>query len=270
MANGFETIIAERRGAVVCVTLNIPERRNPLTAQMVGELSTALRDAVADGALCAIVTGAGKGFCAGGDVTSMASGFGGVSSRSAAGPWLARDGVLSYYRACLSVAELDIPTIAAVNGPAVGAGLNLALACDIRLAASTAKLAASFLRIGLPPGMGSSWLLTRAVGAAKAAELIFTAEPVGAEEAQRIGLVNRVVAPERLMDEAWAMAERIAAGPPLQTRITKQALRLAMHHDHETVLQFEAMAQAVSSETDDLREGLSAFLEKRSPEFKGR
>jgi enoyl-CoA hydratase/carnithine racemase len=198
----------------------------------------------------------------------MASGFGGGDGPAA--PWRARDGILLYYRACLSLADLPIPTIAAVNGAAVGAGLNLALVCDIRLASSSAKLAASFLRIGLPPGMGSTWLLTEAVGAAKAAELIFTAEPVTAQEAERIGLVNRVVAPEALMDEAWAMAAKIAAGPPIQLRMAKQALRLAQAADHETVMEFEAMSQAVAAQTSDLAEGLAAFLQKRDPEFKGR
>jgi 2-(1,2-epoxy-1,2-dihydrophenyl)acetyl-CoA isomerase len=261
----YGTVLVERRQHVVCVTLNIPERRNPLTYQMVTELRDALGRSVDAGARTAIITGAGKGFCAGGDIGSMSSGFGGGG-----GPASARDGVLTFYKAAMGVAGLPIPVIAAINGAAVGAGLNLALACDIRIAASGAALAASFLRIGLPPGMGSSWLLTRLVGPAKAAELIFTAEPVCAEEAERIGLVNRVVPPESLVDEAWAMATKIAAGPPLQTRMSKQALRLALEHDHETLLQFEAMAQAVSSQTEDMREGLTAFLEKRRPEFKGR
>lgn len=262
----YETILVERRDDAVCVTLNLPERRNPLTVQMVGELGGALGEAVGAGVRAAIITGAGKGFCAGGDVSSMAAGFGGGGE---GGPWRARDGVLHFYRAVMAVAELPIPVIAAINGAAVGAGLNLALACDVRLAARGAKLAASFLRIGLPPGMGSSWLLAKTVGPALAAEMLFAGEPVEAERAERIGLVNRACEPGSLMDEAWAMASRMAAMPPIQARMTKQALRLAMQADHEMVMQFEAMAQATAAQTEDLREGLTAFLEKREPRFRG-
>lgn len=268
MARAYDEILVDVREDVVGVTLNAPERRNALTATMAAEVADALASAVAGGARAAVITGAGKGFCSGGDIAMMSTGLGGTGGRG--GAPASRDGVLAYYRTVMTVAELPVPVVAAVNGAAVGAGLNLALACDVRYASEHAKFYASFLRIGLPPGMGASWLLQRAIGAGRAAEMIYSAEPVDATEAERIGLVNRVLPAADLVEASWALAAKIAAGPPAATRMTKQALRLASWADHETVLQFEAMAQASLSGTADLAEGLSAFLEKRPPRFEGR
>lgn len=260
----FSTITYETSGGIATITLNQPERRNALSWDMAKELAAAISEAKRDpGVRVLVLTGSGKSFCAGGDVKSMAEGMEKPLFES-------RDMILEYYRTALAVTEVEVPTIASINGHAIGAGLTLALACDLRLAAREAKMGATFLQIGLHPGMGTTYFLPRTVGIARACELIFTARVIEAEEAERIGLVNRVVPAEDLAEETRKLAEEIAAGPHLAMKMAKKSIYRGTTCDLESVLDFESYAQAACTQTEDLREGITAFIQKRKPEFKGR
>jgi enoyl-CoA hydratase len=180
-----------------------------------------------------------------------------------------RDRMLPFYRAWLSIRELDVPSVAAVNGHAIGAGLCLALACDLRYVARGAKLSAPFTQLGMHPGMACTWLLPEVVGMAVARELLLTGRAVDAGEALRIGLVNGVSEPGALLDDALAVAGRIAGAAPVAVRLTTAGLRDGGHRSMEEALQYEALAQPVTFATEDLREGLAATREKRKPSFTG-
>jgi 2-(1,2-epoxy-1,2-dihydrophenyl)acetyl-CoA isomerase len=162
------------------------------------------------------------------------------------------------------------PLIAAVNGPAAGAGMNIALACDIRIASTTARFGETFVKRGLHVDWGGTYFLPRIVGMAKACELIFTGEIIDAEEALRLGMVSQVVAPEALMPSVHELAQNIAAGPPIAIRLAKRALYRSQDGDLRAALEFETYAQNICSETEDAREGITAFVEKRLPRFQGR
>jgi enoyl-CoA hydratase len=181
-----------------------------------------------------------------------------------------RERMLPFYRAWLSVRDLEVPVIAAVNGPAVGAGLCLALACDIRYASADASFSAPFARLGMHPGMAATYLLPEAVGYARARELLLTGRRVGAEEALRIGLVSAVYSAADLLDEVMVTARIVAESAPLAVRLTKNALAYAGHHSIEAALDWEALAQPVTMASADLREGLAAQAERRPPHFTGR
>jgi len=256
--------IDRRDDGVVTLTLALPDRRNAMT----GELTAAWSEAVAGlrgdrSARCVVVTGEGSAFCAGGDLSWIAE-----------SPDLSvdsiRDRMLPFYRAWLSIRELDVPSVAAVNGHAIGAGLCLALACDLRYVARGAKLSAPFTQLGMHAGMAATWLLPEVVGMATARELLLTGRAVDADEALRIGLVNGVSEPATLLDDAVAVAGRIAAAAPVAVRLTTAGLRGGGHRSMEEALQFEALAQPVTFATEDLREGLSATREKRKPNFTGK
>src|SRR4051794_11176008 len=255
--------VDRRDDGVVTLTLSLPDRRNAMT----GELTAAWGEQIASlrgdrSVRCIVVTGAGSAFCSGGDLSWIAE-----------SPDLnvdaIRDRMLPFYRTWLSIRELEAPSIAAVNGPAVGAGLCLALACDLRYAARTAKLSAPFTQLGMHAGMAATYLLPEAVGIARARELLLTGRAVTADEAVSIGLVNGVSDPDRLLDDVLEVAARIAGAGPIATRLTKAGLRAGGHRSLEDALQYEALAQPVTFATDDLREGLAATREKRKPEFKG-
>lgn len=248
---------------VVLVTLANPEQRNAMSGPMTDAWRATMRDLAGDREVrCVVVTGEGSAFCSGGDTSWIAA-----EPEATVEELRAR--MLPFYRAWLSVLELDVPTLAAVNGPAIGAGLCLALACDLRFAAEEARLGAPFVRLGMHPGMAATWLLPDVVGAAHARDLLLTGRTVDAAEALRIGLVSRVVPGERLLDEALAAASGIAATAPVPSRLTTRALR-AGHADLETALQWEALAQPVTLATEDLREGLDAARGRRQPRFAGR
>jgi enoyl-CoA hydratase len=210
-----------------------------------------------------VVTGEGSAFCAGGDLSWIAE-----------SPDLTvdaiRDRMLPFYRTWLSIRQLEAPSIAAVNGPAVGAGLCLALACDLRYAARGAKLSAPFTQLGMHAGMAATWLLPEAVGIAAARELLLTGRAVQDDEALRLGLVNGVYDAETLLEETLEVAARIAGAGPIATRLTKAGLRAGGHASLEEALQYEALAQPVTFATDDLREGLAASRDKRKAQFTGR
>jgi enoyl-CoA hydratase/carnithine racemase len=261
---GTPLVIAEKKDRIVTLTLNNPDRRNAIGVEMVDELFTAVEEIKGDSEVSAVVlTGAGKGFSSGGDVTSMAQPPG-IGEDEAVGF------LKNFYLKSLSVMEIPVPTIAAVNGHAIGAGCMLALACDMRIVSAEAKLGLGFVKIGLHPGMGTSFFLPRLVGKARAYELLLTGEPVTGEEAVRIGLVNRAVEPERVMDEALELAGKIARGPAVPIRRMKYSIGGTYDRDLAETLDLEARIQVECFKTEDLKEGITAFLEKREPYFKGR
>jgi enoyl-CoA hydratase len=205
---------------VLRLTLDRPEQRNALTAQMASELRTAVAGADSDRSVrVVIVTSSGPAFCAGADLGALGSGAGTLAER--------RSILAEYYRAFLDLRDLRVPTIAAVHGPAIGAGLNLALCCDLRILSREARLAAPFLKLGIHPGGGCSWLLTRIAGTAAARELLLLGEPVGAERAFQLGLASALVEPEELQQAAVARATAIALLPGPVVRDLKQTLGLA-------------------------------------------
>jgi len=249
---------------VVLVTLDHPDQRNAMTAPMTQAWSDLMADLRDDRDVrVLVVTGAGSAFCSGGDTSWIAS-----EPDATVADLRAR--MLPFYRAWLSVLELDVPTIAAVNGPAIGAGLCLALACDLRYAATGARFAAPFVRLGMHPGMAATWLLPDVVGPAHARDLLLTGRTVGADEALRLGLVSAVEEQERFLDTVLATADGIAATAPVASRLTTRALRGGGHADLGSALAWEALAQPVTLATDDLQEGVRAARERRIPRFSGR
>jgi 2-(1,2-epoxy-1,2-dihydrophenyl)acetyl-CoA isomerase len=258
---GYETIIVEQGGVIATVTLNRPEARNALDFAMRGELLAALDEIEASPTTrVVILTGAGGHFCAGGDVKAM-------RRRHTAAEGRGRVELLN--RAVLRLVNFPLPTIAMVDGYAVGAGSNLALCCDLIVASDRAKFGELFCKIGLAVDGGGTWLLPRLVGMARAKELVFTGDIVDAAEALRIGLVNRVVPATELEAATRALAEKIAAGPPLALRLDKQALNRAAATDLAAALEVEAFAQGLAVASDDHQEGVAAFFDKRPPKFKG-
>jgi enoyl-CoA hydratase/carnithine racemase len=210
-----------------------------------------------------IVTGAGPAFSSGGNVRDMRRFFE-EDIPPAAIREEYRQGI---QRIPLALYNLDVPTIAAVNGPAVGAGCDLACMCDIRIAAQSALFAESFIRIGIIPGDGGAWLLPRVIGMSKAAEMSFTGDPVDAQEALACGLVSRVVPDDRLMEEARSLAARIARHPGPTMRMTKRLLREGQHTKLDSLLELSAAYQAIAHKTPQHKEAVMAFIEKRKPEF---
>jgi 2-(1,2-epoxy-1,2-dihydrophenyl)acetyl-CoA isomerase len=256
------TVRVEQADSIATLTLNRPEARNALDLAMREGLEAALRSLEADaGVRVLVLRGAGEHFCAGGDVKFM------QARRMTAAEGEQR--VESMNRAILALARFRTPTIAMVDGYAVGAGCNLALACDLVVASDRARFGEVFARLGLVPDGGGTWFLTRRVGLARAKELVFTADPIPAAEAERIGLVNRVVPAAELAAQTLALARRIAAGPPRALAMAKSLLTRGLALDLETSLQWEALVQGLMIESEDHREGLAAFFEKRPPRFTG-
>ncbi|HSJ97172.1 MAG TPA: enoyl-CoA hydratase-related protein [Myxococcota bacterium] len=269
MAEGLRV---ERRDAVALVVFDDPERRNAMTEAMGAALASAVARLAGDEAVRAVVlTGAGAAFSAGGDLAMIEARA--EAGRAAPGePQRGRNRAFmrSFYSLFLSLRELPQPTLAAINGPAIGAGLAVALACDLRIAARNARLGLNFTRLGIHPGMGSTWTLPRLVGPAHAADLLLTGRTIDAAEAERIGLVNRAVAPEELLPQALATAEQMAACAPLAVRGARRALRDALTASLDEQLDFEAEQQALCYESADLAEGLAAARERRAARFTGR
>jgi 2-(1,2-epoxy-1,2-dihydrophenyl)acetyl-CoA isomerase len=254
------TIIVESRAGYRVVTLNRPERLNALTVEMAGALMEALEAADKDRECRAVLlTGAGRGFCAGQDLTEIAD----------ARPPEIGELLENYNPLVLKLRGLPIPVVCAVNGVAAGAGANLALACDIVLAARSASFVQAFAKIGLVPDCGGTWLLPRLIGEARARALSMLADPVPAETAAEWGMIWRAVADEQLMPEAEALAARLAAGPTAALGLIKQALDESAINELEDQLDLEAELQEEAAESPDYAEGLRAFLAKRPPSFTG-
>jgi len=247
---------------VAVLTLNRPEARNALDLAMRTDLEAALTRLGADAAIrVLVVRGAGEHFCSGGDLKFMQSG------RTTAGEGQAR--VEAMNRAIVLLARFRTPTIAMVDGVAVGAGMNLALACDLIVASDRARFGEVFAKIGLIPDGGGTFFLARRIGLARAKELCFTAEIIDATAAERLGIANRIVLAAALETETLALARRLADGPPHALAAAKILLDRGLHLDLETSLAWEALAQGLMMETTDHREGLAAFFEKRPPRFGG-
>ncbi len=257
------------RPSIGVLTFEDPERLNAMTEAM----GVALADHVAalrgEPTLRAVVlTGAGRAFSAGGDLGMIGSRAASGSSHPGGPPRrINRDSMRAFYKLFLSIRDLACPTVAAVNGAAIGAGLCVALACDLRVAARDAKLGLNFTRLGIHPGMAATWTLPRLVGPARAAELLYTGRILDGEEAAQIGLVNRAVAREEVLREALALARACATSAPRAVRGVKRALGRALSVSLEDQLSFESERQAECFESQDLKEGIAAVREKREPVF---
>jgi len=264
-----DLILSAFEEGVLTLTLNQPEQRNPISDPATIEaLITAITAADADIAVrVVILTGAGSAFSTGGNIQTMKAG-GGLNDPA---PVLTRRNYRNgIQRLPLLFEAIEVPVIAAVNGPAIGAGCDLACMCDVRIASDRAKFAESFVKLGIVPGDGGAWLLPRVVGFSKASEMALTGDVLDASEALAAGLVSKVVPAAELMDAARALAGRIAANPPHAVRMTKRLLREARLASLTTILEASAAAQALCHTTSDHEEAVNAFLEKRRPTFVGR
>jgi enoyl-CoA hydratase/carnithine racemase len=258
----------ELEPGIVQLTLDAPGARNAIDDAMAAQLVEEVGRLGADESVrCVILTGAGEAFCAGGNVKDMLAGRGMFGGSSAQMRQAYRAGIQNVP---LALHNLEVPVIAAVNGVAVGAGLDLSLMCDLRIAAEGASFAESFVRLGLISGDGGAWLLQRAIGPARAAQLTLTAQTIDAAAALAWGLVSEVVPAERLLPRALVLARVIAAHPPLSVRMNKRLLRDSAAVPLATALEFAAALQAVAQHTEDHREALRAFADKRPPRFVGR
>jgi enoyl-CoA hydratase/carnithine racemase len=270
---GTEELLCSLEGHVATITLNRPEKRNALSDNLTPALRQTLLDLDAHPAVrCVVITGAGTAFCAGGDVSGMGENRSRSADPDSRRPRL-EDAIrtLKHKQETLTVRlhELSKPTIAALPGPAAGAGLSIALACDLRIAADTAFVTTAFANIGLSGDYGCSWLLSRLVGVSRAKELFYTARRVSAEEAMALGIFNEVVPFDGLAARAAELAAEIAAGPPIAIRYMKENLNRASVADLRTCLEMEADRMVRCTRTEDHREAVKAFLDKRKPEFSG-
>lgn len=263
-----DPVLYDQAGTVVTITLNRPDMRNPISERaMVDGIVAALERIEADRSVhAAILTGAGTAFSSGGDLRKMNEDADQRAKMPALTPRYYKQGI---QRIPLAFERLDVPIIAAVNGPAIGAGLDLACMCDIRIASESARFAESFVKVGIIPGDGGAWLLPRVVGYSRACEMAFTGDMLSAAEALECKLVSRVVPDAELLPTAQALAAKIAANPPHAVRMAKRLIMEGRHVRIDTLLEMAATMQALAHATADHREAVSAFLEKRAPVFKG-
>lgn len=253
----------QREENVVVLTLNEPEHRNSLSDTLRDALDDHLQTVSRDPSVRALVlTGAGQAFCAGGNFDRF--------KRMISGEIDVIEAQKQIQRIVFTLRNLDRPVLAALNGPAMGAGAGIALACDLRVAAPAARFGFVFAQRGLHPDSGTTYFLTRTVGPAKAAELFLLGDLVGADEALRLGLVNRVVAAEELLPQTMELAQKLASGPTKALALTKRSLYRAQHLDLMSAMQVESEALALCFQTEDAQEGANAFLEKRAAVFRGR
>src|SRR5246127_2948976 len=258
-------LLVERDRAVVTATLNRPHERNSFSECAPAEIEEFCAWVSADDSINAVVvTGAGSAFCAGGNLKHMRERAG----MFAGSPYQLRNNYRrGIQRIPLALYELEVPVIAAVNGPAIGAGLDLACMCDIRIASENATFAESFVKLGIVPGDGGAWLLPRVIGLPKASLMAFTGDSINAEKALDWGLVAQVAPPADLVSKAQALARRIAANPAHALRLTKRLLREGQHMRLDSLLELSAADQALAHHTEDHLEAVNAFLEKRKPGF---
>lgn len=263
-----DIVLSDLSEGILTLTLNQPEARNPISsAPAIEALCGAIEQADRDiGCRVVIITGAGSAFSTGGDIATMRVG-GGLNDPS---PSVTRRNYRNGIQRLPRLFEsIEVPVIAAVNGPAIGAGCDLACMCDIRIASEKAKFAESFVKMGIVPGDGGAWLLPRVVGWSKASEMAFTGELLDAAAALACGLVSKVVPADALMDEARALAAKIAANPPHAVRMTKRLIRESRLASLSSILEASAAAQALCHTTRDHQEAVDAFFEKRPPLFNG-
>ena len=262
-----DPVLFEREGPVATVTLNRDETRNALSDEVVDGLLAAMACAENDSSIsCVILTGAGKAFSSGGNLRDI----GAMTAEKAMSPLEIEDWYKNgIQRMPLMMEKLTVPVIAAVNGPAIGAGNDLATMCDMRIASTKARFAESFLKVGIIPGDGGAWFLPRIIGYARAAEMLYTAEAIDAAKALEWGLVSQVIEPEDLMGAARAMATKVVANPPFTLRKGKEIMLAAQRMGLEDSLAKAATTQGILQQMQDHQEAVNAILEKRSPKFKG-
>jgi 2-(1,2-epoxy-1,2-dihydrophenyl)acetyl-CoA isomerase len=249
-----------REGGVLTITLNRPDVLNAFNADLHRALGAALEDARAEDVRAVVITGAGRGFCVGQDLTEFREAAGDIAGRLRG----------SYHPNILAIRALEKPVVAAVNGPAAGAGLSLACACDVRLASDEATFVPAFINIGLVPDSGSTYLVRRLLGTARAFEWMSSGRRLTAAEAHAWGLVSEVVEADRLEARTAELADELAALPTRGIALTKRLFDHAEHTTLEEQLELEAQLQAAATRTHDFAEGVAAFLEKREPRFEGR
>ena len=261
----YEAVQLEQRGEVAIVTLNRPANLNALTVDVARDFNAAVRESIEKRARALVLTGAGRAFSAGGDLREMQK----IASRDGRVEAFFDEPLRMLNETIMLIRQTPIPFIAAVNGVASGGGCNLALACDLVIAAEGAKFNQAFIKIGLSPDCGGTFILPRLVGWKRAAELMFTGDMVTAQQALEMGMINAVTPDSELMSRALAMAERLAAAPTAAIAQIKRLLEASAVNDQETQLGLERKAQIESGKTKDFIEGVSAFLEKRPPRFVG-
>jgi enoyl-CoA hydratase/carnithine racemase len=258
-------VLYEVRNHVATITLNRPENRNSMTNDVLEGVLSAVSEVRADDDVrCLVITGKGKSFCAGADFKSQ------VQREAPGRRLMPNERSFAMYQPFLSVLDVEVPVIGALNGHAIGGGLGLALVCDIRVANAEAKYGANFVRLGLHPGMATTYLMPRFVGLPRAAELLLTGRIVTGTEAAEMGLANYAVPPDQVLPKAQELAAEVAGCAPIAVRWTKRSLYRNVDWDPRSAAEAEAAAQSRTIETEDHREGVTALLEKRPPEFKGR
>ena len=259
----YETILTERKGDVLVLTLNRPERLNAASLQMAEDIKLALYD-IGD-ARALLITGAGRAFCSGADLQAR-----GDDSAVTGGDSSHRALMNGYNPALSQIMRLNVPVVTAVNGPAAGVGCSIGLAGDFVFAGKSAYFLQAFVNIGLVPDGGSTWLLTKAIGKPRATQMMMLGERIGAEQAEQWGLIYKAVDDAALMDEALAMATRLAAGPTVALATMRRNIMTALDGTFDEVLRAEAEGQRIAGGSQDAREGGLSFLEKRKPAFKGK
>lgn len=263
-------VLYQVEDAIATITLNRPERMNSFSPGLLSGWEQSIRRATEDDDVrVVVVTGAGRAFCAGADLKAQGDANYAVAAERNAGE--RRNSLRhSVHRVPQALQYLDKPYIAAVNGAAVGAGMDMVSMADIRIASDQARFGMSYVNVGLIPGDGGAWLLPRIVGVSKALELIWTGEIFGAEQALEFGYVQRVVPHDSLMDETYAFARRLTEGPPIAMQLAKRLVYRALNQPFPEALEAAQAAMAMVQSTDDSREGPRAFVEKRKPQFTGR
>jgi len=261
----YQNIIVGEREGIATITLNRPDKLNALNDQMVEELISAIGDIEENQSVrVLVITGAGRAFCAGGDITEV------ETEALKLGSEEARQYGRHWQKIILGLHRLSKPTIAMVNGVAIGGGFDIALACDMRVGSENAKFLVGYTRVGVFPDLGGTWLLPRIIGMARAAEFIFTNDPIGAKEAEGMGLLNRLVTASELETKTMELARKIAKGPPIAIRLGKLQLYKGLEMDLETALEFEIASVTIAFASKDYREALAALSENREPMFEGR
>jgi 2-(1,2-epoxy-1,2-dihydrophenyl)acetyl-CoA isomerase len=259
-------LLIEKKGKVGVITLNRPDKLNAFNDELTFRLQDALKELEKDKDVRAIViTGAGRGFCAGQDLQSRS-----ISQEVGERPSLGDSIRRRYNPIVAKIRRMEKPIICAVNGVAAGAGASLAFACDFRIAGENVSFIQSFTKVGLVPDSGSTFLLPRLIGATKAFELMLSAEKLPAAEALKLNLINKVVPEAEVMKEAMELADKLAAGPTKAFALTKRAVNRAIFHDLEELLEYEANLQEIAGRSDDFQEGVKAFVEKRTPAYTGK
>ena len=267
----YETIILDKKEHIASLTLNRPEQLNAITFQMVDELVSAFDDIDHDDEIrVLVITGAGRGFCAGADVGGMTGNQAEGASESRGAEERRQRLLRQAGRTIPRIQKMQKPVIAMVNGVAAGAGFDMALACDIRVGSENARFMNAFVRIGLFPGWGGTWFYPRVMGLGKALEFLFTGDFLEAKEAERLGVLNRLVPAAELEKETMALAGKLASGPPIAIKLMKLQVYEGLHMDLDTALQMAAACETITLTSEDHREGITAFREKRPPRYQGR